>query len=59
MNLFILKNLNLTIPMEQCIAITGVLGCGKTTLLKIILVLLKPVEGQVLIGNIRTELIGG
>ncbi|WP_143425388.1 peptidase domain-containing ABC transporter [Gilliamella sp. Nev5-1] len=47
----ILKNINLTIPMGQCIAITGVSGCGKTTLLKLILRLLEPYEGQIFIGN--------
>ena len=49
---FVLKNINLTIPMGQCIAITGPSGCGKTTLLKIILGLLKPSEGQIFIGEI-------
>ena len=48
---FIFKNLNLTIPMGQCLAITGPSGCGKTTLLKIILGLLKPNEGQIFIGK--------
>jgi ATP-binding cassette, subfamily B, bacterial CvaB/MchF/RaxB len=47
----ILKNINLTIPMGQCIAIKGVSGCGKTTLLKLILRLLEPYERQSFIGN--------
>ncbi|MWP48429.1 MULTISPECIES: peptidase domain-containing ABC transporter [unclassified Gilliamella] len=48
---FVLKNINLTIPMGQCLAITGPSGCGKTTLLKIVLGLLKPTEGQIFIGE--------
>lgn len=48
----ILDNINLTIPMGQCLAITGASGCGKTTLLKIILGLLTPTRGEVFIGGI-------
>ena len=40
------------------LAITGPSGCGKTTLLKIMLGLLKPVEGYVAYGGVRLEQIG-
>lgn len=54
---YILNKINLTIPMGQCIAITGASGCGKTTLMKIILGLLSPTEGEVFIGDIPLSLI--
>lgn len=38
--------------MGQCLAITGASGCGKTTLMKIILGLLPPTEGEIFIGDI-------
>jgi ATP-binding cassette subfamily B protein RaxB len=55
---YVFKNLNLTIPIGQCIAITGPSGCGKTTLIKIFLGLLKPTEGEVLIGGIKLTQLG-
>lgn len=48
----ILDNICLTIPEGESLAITGASGCGKTTLLKIILGLLTPTEGEIFIGNI-------
>ena len=55
---YILKDLNLTIPEGQCIAIIGVSGCGKTTLLKLLLGLLEPMEGEILMGGISSRQIG-
>ncbi|MFQ1054326.1 MULTISPECIES: peptidase domain-containing ABC transporter [Gilliamella] len=49
---FVLNKINLSIPMGQCLAITGASGCGKTTLMKIILGLLPPTEGEIFIGDI-------
>lgn len=43
----VLKNVNLTVYNDDFIAITGPNGGGKTTLLKIILKLLKPTQGEV------------
>jgi len=50
--------LNLTIPEGQCIAITGSSGCGKTTLLKLLLGLLEPTEGEILIGGVKLDQLG-
>jgi len=54
----VLNNLNLTIPAGQCIAITGASGCGKTTLMKLLLGLIEPTEGEILIGGIKLSRIG-
>lgn len=43
----IFKNLNLSIPLQQWVVITGASGSGKTTLVKLIAGLLKPDQGQV------------
>lgn len=43
----ILENINLTINKSDFVAITGPNGGGKTTLLRVILKLLKPTTGQV------------
>src|SRR5690606_22628194 len=45
----ILKNINISIPKNTTIALTGVSGSGKTTLINIISGLLKPNEGKVLV----------
>jgi len=46
---FVFRNLNFTIAAGESVAITGRSGCGKTTLLKCLLGLLQPTEGQILI----------
>jgi len=55
---FVLKDLNLTIPAGQCLAITGSSGCGKTTLIKILLGLMEPTHGEVIVGGIRLRQMG-
>ncbi len=45
---WVLENLNLVVEPGQCLALTGSSGCGKTTLVKIMLGLLAPTEGEVL-----------
>ena len=47
----IFENLNLEIKPGEIVAITGASGCGKTTLMKVMLGLLKPEQGEVLIGG--------
>ncbi len=48
----IFKNLNLNINKGSKIAIIGRTGCGKTTLLDLILGLLKPTGGKILVDNV-------
>ncbi|WP_075791903.1 peptidase domain-containing ABC transporter [Massilia putida] len=55
---YILKELNLSIPAGQSIAVTGSSGSGKTTLIKLLLGLLKPSEGEIRIGGIKIEQLG-
>jgi phospholipid/cholesterol/gamma-HCH transport system ATP-binding protein len=44
----VLREINLTIPRGQTLVIIGESGCGKTVLLKSIIGLIQPTEGQVL-----------
>lgn len=55
---FVLKELNLTIPAGQCIAITGSSGSWKTTLMKLLLGLLEPTSGDILIDGQKLSIIG-
>lgn len=47
----ILRNLSFEIPNNQITAIVGKSGCGKTTLLKLLLKLYNPISGKISIGN--------
>lgn len=57
-NKVVLKDVNLTIKKNDFLGIIGPNGGGKTTLLKVILGLIKPIEGQVEFNNIDDKLIG-
>ena len=48
---FIFKNLNFTLKNNDCIGIIGETGSGKTTLIDILLGLLKPTEGKIMLNN--------
>ena len=54
----VIKGLNLTIDAGQCIAIAGASGCGKTTLVKLMLGLLEPTQGEVLVGGVKLRNLG-
>lgn len=54
----VIRNLSLTINAGDSVAIVGRSGCGKTTLLKLILGLLTPTDGEVLIGGISMRHLG-
>lgn len=47
----IFKNLNFIINPGETVAITGPSGCGKTTLLKCLMGLIEPTEGEILIDD--------
>ena len=55
---WLLHNLNLRIEAGEHVAITGASGCGKTTLLKILLGLLPPSHGKVLYGGVPVSQLG-
>jgi ATP-binding cassette subfamily B protein RaxB len=55
---WVLKDANLTLSAGQSVAIVGASGCGKTTLLKVLLGLLAPQEGEVLYGGIPVKHLG-
>jgi ATP-binding cassette subfamily B protein len=50
---FVLKNITLTIPDGKVTAIVGDSGCGKTTLLKLLLRLYTPTYGDICVGNMN------
>jgi phospholipid/cholesterol/gamma-HCH transport system ATP-binding protein len=51
----VLRDLNLTIPRGQTLAIIGESGCGKTVLLKTIIGLVRPTEGHVVFDGQRLD----
>jgi len=55
---WILRHASLSVPAGQSVAVTGASGCGKTTLLKILLGLLPPSEGEVLYGGVPIRQLG-
>lgn len=55
---WVLKNISLTIRQGESVALVGASGCGKTTLLKIILGVLAPTEGEVLFGGVGIKQLG-
>lgn len=54
----VIENINLAVRAGECVAITGVSGCGKTTLVKIMLGLLEPTSGAVLVGGQPVSRVG-
>lgn len=55
---WVIKDLNLEIPAGQSLAVTGASGCGKTTLVKLLLGLLSPTEGEIRIGGMPLTRLG-
>jgi len=52
---WVLRDLNLTIPVGVKLGIVGQTGGGKSTLMDIILGLLQPTEGELLVDGVRLE----
>ena len=55
---WVIRNLTFKVESGESVAIIGSSGCGKTTLLKLLLGLLKPTEGAILIGGHDLHKIG-
>jgi len=51
----VINNINLTIPKNSVIGFAGPTGCGKTTLVDIILGLLKPQKGEIIIDDTEID----
>jgi ABC-type multidrug transport system fused ATPase/permease subunit len=52
---FQLRNINLMIRKNSAVAFVGSTGCGKTTLVDILMGLLSPVEGEVLVDDFKID----
>lgn len=55
---WVLKNISFIIDAGDSVAIVGRSGSGKSTLFKLVLGLLKPTEGEILVGGISTRQLG-
>lgn len=55
---YVLKNVSFKINKNERVAVVGANGCGKTTIINLILGLYKPDEGEILINGFRLEEIG-
>ncbi|NLW90736.1 MAG: ABC transporter ATP-binding protein [Syntrophomonadaceae bacterium] len=49
---YILKNINFTLPYGEKVALIGLNGAGKSTMIKLLLRLYDPTEGQILINEV-------
>ena len=55
---YVLDGVDLAIAAGESVAVVGLSGCGKTTLLHALLGILQPTEGEILIGGARLDHVG-
>ena len=55
---FVLRDCSFRIAPGESVAIVGASGCGKTTLVKLLLGLIPPTDGQVLVGGVDVQKLG-
>lgn len=55
---WVLRNLSMTINAGQSLAVTGHSGCGKTTLIKMLIGILPPTEGEILVDGVPLQRFG-
>ncbi|KAF1689244.1 ABC transporter [Pseudoxanthomonas koreensis] len=55
---WVLKDCSFSIAPGESVAVVGASGCGKTTLVKLLLGLLRPSEGRICIGGYDLEKVG-
>lgn len=55
---FVLRDCAFRIAPGESVAIVGASGCGKTTLVKLLLGLIPPTDGQVLVGGVDVQKMG-
>lgn len=51
----VIRNLNLTIPAGESVAVVGVNGAGKSTFVKLLCGLLRPCEGRILVNGVDSR----
>ena len=55
---WVIRNLSMVVEPRESVAVVGSSGCGKTTLVKLLLGLLVPTEGEVRLGGIPLTKVG-
>jgi ATP-binding cassette subfamily B protein len=51
----VLKNISFSLPAGKTLGITGPVGCGKTTFLRLLVRMFAPTQGKIIIGGHNTE----